>query len=277
MGRYSFRYTKTAEKLAEQYFVPLMGMNNLHREYTSETLFPFFINRVFTKSRPEYQDYLSALGFEAQQVSPMQEMARSSGIRATDNFQLFPYPEKQDDRYEMYFFSRGVRYMEDSYVERSKTLNTGDNLKVMIDVQNDTDPNALLLRTADNPPEFIGYCPWFLCPDFNKLIEYHRNTPKVFRVTVEKANPEASAQLRLLCKVTCPWPKNFTPFSAQAIELATLEDNMAAKESEREKTSMLPVSRNSPNAETLEAFKEIEEGKSQRFDSVEALMADLHA
>ena len=32
-----------------------------------------------------------------------------------------------------------------------------------------------------------------------------------------------------------------------------------------------------PNAETLEAFAEIERSGLQRFDSVEALMADLHA
>lgn len=216
---YSFRYTKSVKELRKGSFSALLSMNDLNKEYNSKELFPFFVNRVFTKTRPEYNDYLEALGFESKNVTPMEEMSRSAGIRATDNFQLFPYPETKNGRYEMHFFSRGVRHMEDSYIERSKKLNTSDSLKVMLDVQNNIDPKALLLCTSNNPPEFMGYCPSFLCPDFNKLIKHYRKTPCLFNVSVVKTNPNASAQLRLLCKVDCPLPDNFTPFSTQSIEL----------------------------------------------------------
>ena len=37
------------------------------------------------------------------------------------------------------------------------------------------------------------------------------------------------------------------------------------------------LSQKTPNAETLTAFKETEEGKTVSFDSVDDLMADLHA
>jgi DNA-damage-inducible protein J len=39
----------------------------------------------------------------------------------------------------------------------------------------------------------------------------------------------------------------------------------------------LPFEIKAPNAETLESMTELEAGKGQRFESVDALMADLHA
>ena len=39
----------------------------------------------------------------------------------------------------------------------------------------------------------------------------------------------------------------------------------------------IPESLFQPNAETLAAFTELERGEGKRFDSVEALFADLHA
>lgn len=212
-NKYIFEYTKGTKQSNE--FVPFGLMKELHNSYESEELFPIFQNRLLPKSRPEYSAYLNWLGFENGKVSHLEELARSGGIRATDSLQIFPVPEKVDGKYEVMFFSHGIRHLPPNYIERVNHLNQGNTLYLMRDIQNNFDSLALALRT-DDPIEIVGYCPKFFVQDFDRLIKV--NGPDKVSVTIAKINLNSPLQFRLLCKFRTPWPENFVPFKDEIFQ-----------------------------------------------------------
>ena len=213
-NRYFFQYTKGAQNSKE--FKPFEKMDNLNKIYESEELFPLFKNRLLQKSRPEYSEYLDWLDINNTKMHPMEELALTGGVRATDSLQLFPLPLKNNGYYEVKFFSHGIRYLAPSYVERANELETGDKLYLMKDIQNSHDKYALTLRTED-PPELVGYCPKNYVKDFNSLIE--RNGAENIEVSVVKNNKTAPSQLKLLCKLKAKWYEDFVPFSDENFQV----------------------------------------------------------
>lgn len=209
---YYFNYTNGVKGTKFQTFGQ---MNSLNTTYVSEKLFPIFENRLLSKSRPEYNDFLNWLGVDNINTDDrLMELSRSRGIRATDELQLFPIPEKNNNNsYEVLFFSHGISHISEHYIQRLSKLNINDTLPIMKDVQNEVDPLALSLRAQGDPAELLGYCPAFFVKDFNKLMEINGN--KNVHVTVEKINSTAPLQLKLLCKLTTKWPSNFKPFSGK--------------------------------------------------------------
>ena len=199
-------------------------MNKLHYSYESEELFPIFKNRLLPKSRPEYSSYLNWLGFGEENVSELEELARSGGIRATDSLQLFPVPEKANGKYEVMFFSHGIRHLPPNYIERVNHLNQGSALYLMRDIQNEFDSLALALRT-DDPIEIVGYCPSFFVKDFDRLIE--KNGSEKVNVSIVKINLNSPLQFRLLCKFSTPWPQDFVPFGDKIFQ--PLPENVPIK------------------------------------------------
>ena len=192
-------------------FRPFGEMKDLNNTYSAEELFPIFKNRLLSKSRPEYEDFLQWLNIDKNDENDLLELAMSKGIRATDELQLFPIPQKNDKgNYEVLFFSHGISHISKSYVKRLDTLKKGDKLLILKDVQNTVDSYALMLRTEDEPAELVGYCPAFFVKDFNKLMELNGNNKLL--VTVEKVNQDAPLQLKLLCKLTTHWAEDFKAF-----------------------------------------------------------------
>lgn len=207
--KYSFYYTNGAKA---DNFMAFGQMQDKKQKYISESLFPIFKNRLLAKSRPEYSDFLGWLDIEENENSEILELSRSRGIRATDDLQLFPIPEKnKEGNYEVYFFSHGISHISESYVKRLNSLKKDDNLLLMKDFQNRSDELALALRTEEDPVELMGYCPSFFVKDFNKLIELN-GQDNVF-VSIQKINDDAPLQLKLLCKLTTKWPNEFYPFN----------------------------------------------------------------
>lgn len=208
--KYIFQYTDGAKSAyKEKHFMPFGKMDDLDITYESDVLFPIFKNRLLQKSRPEYNDYLSWLNLQADNTSPLDELACSGGIRATDNLQIFPIPEPRNNKYKVTFFSHGIRHLPPSYIERVKHLNQGNRLYLIRDIQNDQDSFALALRTND-PPEIVGYCPSFFVKDFDALIR--SNGANNVNVSVMRVNIESPVQFRLLCELSTDWPNKFTPF-----------------------------------------------------------------
>ena len=208
-NKYYFGYTEgVQEAMNSNNFVLFGQMQHIDKMYVSEELFPIFQNRLFQKKRPEYQDYLNWLGYN-REISPLEELARTHGIRATDSLQLFEIPVPIDGKYLVYFFSHGIRHLPQCYQDRIKHLKEGEKLYLMKDVQNKVDKYALVLRT-DDPVEIVGYCPRFYVTDFNKLLEL--NTPEKVDVSIVKINLDAPKQLQLLCKFETFWPDGFQPF-----------------------------------------------------------------
>ena len=218
---YVFEYTKAANKAVEEKtFVPLAGMRDLFKKYVSQSLFPVFKNRLLSKSRPEYTAYLSWLGLEGQNITDMDELKLSGGIRATDNLQLYPVPKQEEGQYRIRFFAHGIRHFSDCSQQRALKLEQGDSLFLMKDIQNkyDESGNALLLRT-DDPPENLGYCPRFLSKDFNILLD--SNDKEATHIVVTKVNEKSPLHFRLLCELTSPWPNDFSPFNSEYFERLT--------------------------------------------------------
>ncbi|MEN6489046.1 MAG: HIRAN domain-containing protein [Smithella sp.] len=212
-NKYYFKYTIGAKK--ESNFIPFGQMNNLDDSYESEELFPLFKNRLLPKSRPEYNDYLNWLNLDEDTIDPLEELARTTGIKATDSLQLFMIPEKTNEMYNVTFFSHGIRHLTPHYIERVGHLSYGNKLYLMKDIQNKFDPYALVLRT-DDPAEIVGYCPRFFVCDFGELIK--KNGADKVDVSVIKVNLNSPLQFRLLCQFSTAWPADFVPFKDEAFQ-----------------------------------------------------------
>lgn len=216
-NEYVFNYTKGARQAHKvSNFVPFGNMIEFGQTYNSKELFPIFKNRVLQKSRPEYKDYLTWLDITEETATPLLELARSGGIRATDSLQLFQIPENNNGFYEANFFTHGLRHLAPSYLERVNSLSPNDKLLLTKDIQNEYDPFALLIRT-DDPPELVGYSPVYYAKDFSKLIK--QNPISSTTVTVQKVNLTAPVQFRLLCNFKTSWPEGFKPFDDESFEI----------------------------------------------------------
>lgn len=213
-GGYRFVYTRGVEEIPD--FRPFGRMDDLHKSYKSEVLFPIFANRVLAKNRPEYRDYLTWLGLSGAQHDALEELARTGGLRATDSLELFPCAEPTEgEKYEVYFFCRGLSHLPKENQERARHLRHGERLYVALDLQNSYDSMALLLRTGD-PVTLLGYVPRYYSAEFTQLIK--AAGPDKVEVTVEQVNADAPIQYRVLCKLVSPWPVNFSPCATREFE-----------------------------------------------------------
>jgi len=69
---------------------------------------------------------------------------------------------------------------------------------------------ALLMRT-DDPISLVGYTPRYYSEEMTKLIDIVG--PEKLNISVVQVNQNAPIQYRVLCKLTSPWPTEFTPCS----------------------------------------------------------------
>ena len=213
-GVYNFVYTRGAEGMSN--FQPFGRMQDLHKSYKSEELFPIFANRILAKNRPEYSDYQKWLGLTEASYDALEELARTGGLRATDSLELFPCPAPTEGKnYEVYFFCRGLRHLHKENQGRTDHLQFGERLYLMQDLQNPHDSMALLMRTSD-PITLVGYTPRYYSAEFTQLIK-STDLDQV-KVTVERVNIDAPIQYRVLCKLASPWPVNFSPCTMKEYE-----------------------------------------------------------
>jgi hypothetical protein len=232
-GVYRFVYTKGAE--LAQNFIPLGFMQDLHAVYRSHDLFPLFANRVISKKRPEYKDFLRWLDLREDEADPIVLLARTEGVRETDSLTVFPCPERtRQGKYVAHFFGHGLRHLPDEARLRVSRLHSGDQLYLMPDMQNPHDECALALRT-DDPATIVGYCPRYISCDFLQVL---LNDPATVDVRVKQVNADAPIQLRLLCTLTGDWPDNFRPCSGD--EYQEIAHN-AEESSVRSALNNLPV------------------------------------
>ena len=86
-GGYQFLYTRGAKTLAG--FQPFPEMPRLDVVYELDELFPLFANRLLSKSRPEYQAYLTWGGFDPNDTpDPIGLLGVTEGLRATDQVEV---------------------------------------------------------------------------------------------------------------------------------------------------------------------------------------------
>lgn len=208
---YQFTYIQGAKTAKEKCGFPgVFSFPDWNKVYRSSEVFPIFSNRIMRQSRPEYPQLLSWLNFPEDENDPIALLSRSGGKRVTDNFEVFPYPEPDENEYyHFYFFSHGLRYMQKATDDRIINLQPQEQLYFMHDLQNSYDNNALMLRTEDY--SLLGYCPRYLLDDLLPILQQF---PHSVEVTVEKINLHpAPLKMRLLCHMIIK-KSDFKPFSS---------------------------------------------------------------
>jgi hypothetical protein len=199
-GRYRFEYTRGAELAQSSGFSAFSAFPDFFVSYESDRLFPFFGNRLLSPSRPEYADFVRWVSHHEVIHEPVLLLGQSGGTRMTDTLELFPKPEFDDrGHYHLHFFIHGLSHMPGSAAKRAEELQPGERLLVLKDVQNPSDPHALMLRTEGKSEQdiyFVGFFPRYLARDVSPVLEFAKWAPvQVLRVN----RPPAPVQYRVLC------------------------------------------------------------------------------
>jgi hypothetical protein len=166
-GQFRFDYTRGAIQASEEgEFRPFSAFPDFLVTYQSERLFPFFGNRLLSRSRREYSDFVKWVRGHDESNDPVALLAQSGGTRMTDSLELFPKPEKSEDGvYHLHFFAHGLSHMPPGSSQRAEALDSGESLLVMKDIQNRWDPGAVMLRTGETYEQdifFVGFVPRYL-------------------------------------------------------------------------------------------------------------------
>lgn len=200
-GSYEFTYVKGSEAAKAHGFEPFLAFPDWGAVYRSESLPAFFQNRVMQSSRPDYEEYVTALGLDPALAEPFTVLASNDGRRATDQVEVFP--ELRVDaggRVHGRFFARGVRYIAGAE-ERIAELCEGDRLLCVREVQNPVNPRAIALR--GEKPALVGYCPDYLVDALTLLLD---RDPDLL-VKIERINrPPAPRHYRLVLSLTASAP-----------------------------------------------------------------------
>lgn len=190
---YQFRYTPNAA--VHPRFQPFPAFPDLAQVYRQPELFAFFQNRVMSPRRPDYPEYLSALGLDHAHADPVELLARTGGERATDTVQIVPAPLVEGEREVLHFLVSGVRHVDPDGVALTR-LEPGSMLQIRPEPGNEFDPRALLLDLHTNEP--VGYVPSYLLDYVHK----RRDQGTRISVVVEQVNrPPVPSHLRLLCRM----------------------------------------------------------------------------
>ncbi len=212
---YRFCYVRGARTLSQ--FRPFPGMNDLEQVYESEELFPLFANRLLSKARREYDDFLRWGGFDpTNPPDPIAILGVTEGIRQTDAIEVFPCPVPDANAcYLNKFFLHGIRWMGAEAIVRIGELQPEEALVVEPDAENLADPSAVGVHTQDGVK--IGYIPRYFAHDVCKLLSGCDGD--FIELFVERVNGEAPLQNRVLCRIRACWPEGFEPCSGDAFLL----------------------------------------------------------
>jgi hypothetical protein len=225
-GRFRYEYTKGVELAQKAGFRPFPAFPDQLVRYESERLFPFFENRLLSRSRREYSDFVRWVSGHGENDDPVMLLASSGGHRMTDSLELFPKPERNErGHFHIHFFAHGLSHMPASAAKRAEELRRGDQLLVLKDVQNPHDRRALMLRTDgqyDQDVYFVGYLPRYLSAEAHSWVEGIGFGPvRVLRVNP----PPAPIQYRIMCCLDFHPPEQarlfegdeFTPMTAARV------------------------------------------------------------
>lgn len=205
-SKYFFSYTRGVHRAKS--FLPFSRMDRLDAVYESSSIFPLFANRLISKSRPEYSDYLRWLGLKSASDDTLSMLALTGGIRGTDSIELFQPPTiSENSLYKVEFFARSLSHLPKEAIAHIANLREGERLFLMRDCQNSFDPLALAIR-SDKPPVFVGFCPKYYAQDLGDLLAKSANEMEIH---VKCVNADAPLNMRLLCSASAVAPVGFSP------------------------------------------------------------------
>lgn len=212
---FTFSYTRAVIDI--EHFRPLPGLNGLTTFYRSEFLPSVFANRVMHSSRPDFGEYVRAMGLEPEEATPWEQIVQSGGDRAGDTLQFIPVPTVEASRARARFLVNGVRWVPDHVftLDRGEVTVTSDEHEDVLrglrssmsvdlepELDNPVDPDATLV-TVDGTP--LGWVPRALSTDARRLLDLGRVRGTVLRV----GSADGPPHLRLAVNVDTPVTPHF--------------------------------------------------------------------
>jgi hypothetical protein len=161
-----FRYTKGAEEAKlKAGFSPLPEFPDFERDYESSVLFPLFQNRIISRKRPDFGEYLHVLALD-EDADQIDILSANGGKRVTDFFDVFPEPVNgTNGSFTCRFFLPGGIHVDEAAGPYVDDLEAGEKLKVYLGGKLDTGNPRLRLQTEEG--QEVGWAPQYLTHDLS--------------------------------------------------------------------------------------------------------------
>lgn len=213
--RFRFRHLKGAESARRTGgFRLAFGFADLHGDYRSTELFPTFQNRVMSRRRPDFEEYVARLDLDSS-AHFTEWLAVDGGRRMTDFFDVFPKLSKTEDGLCVFrFFTDGVHPLDPLAQARIEALRPGDRLDVALEPENPTGHPAVRIRTTPDRC-FIGWAPRYFVHEFVKAAAESDGT---YDTRVVRVNPPPyPSEQRVLIEMRSRWERH-EPMSGPEFE-----------------------------------------------------------
>lgn len=187
-SHYRFRYTGGALSARESVgFLPLLAFPDFDRDYESDRLFPLFQNRVLSPKRTDFQQYIQWLDLDRGNADPISILSVSGGERVTDNLEVFPkVTADAEGNFHVRFFLHGLRHLGDRAMERAARLEVGEELRILVELNNPATRLAVPLLTNDY--QMVGWAPRYLVEDLIACVpQAPALAAKVVRINADDA------------------------------------------------------------------------------------------
>lgn len=197
-ARHRFRYTKGAQKASRKAgFAPLPEFPAFEGDYESPVLFPVFQNRVISRKRPDFAEYVRVLALD-EDADQIEILSANGGKRATDSFAVFPEPETgADGNFSCRFFLPGGVHVDQSVGSIVDELRPGEKLTVSLGGRLAVDPMRLSLQTEEG--QGVGWAPQYLTHD----LPLQNQSLNDLEARVVKVNPApAPSRQRVLIEMS---------------------------------------------------------------------------
>lgn len=147
--KFFFYYLTGIRRAQDLGYGLLPEFSDVDTVYKSSTLFPLFANRMMSRSRKTFQEYMGALNLD-KSSGPLLELSRNGGKRATDRYRVFAPPEKKRNEFQWIFFVAGLTRspMREQLDKRLEGIKPGTQLLLTPQIQNQHDSHAIMLHSC---------------------------------------------------------------------------------------------------------------------------------
>lgn len=213
---YTFSYTRQAAQIPGLRLLP--GLRGINLRYRSRQMPAVFEQRVMSRCRPDYPQYLDRIGLAPAEATPWEQIVHSGGARVGDTLQFMEMPQAGDMHARARFFANGVRHIagsardaggqsvvitRDAQAAALGALHSGDRVTLHPEYGNPMDANACLIVADDT---LVGWVPMAISSDVRRLMRVGPLPASVARI----APPGAPAHTRLVVDLDVPAPSGFT-------------------------------------------------------------------
>ena len=212
LSNYSFEYTGGALKAQLNGFAPLLAFPKFDEKYTSSSLFPLFQNRLISRTRADFDEYIHSLAMaDGASVNPLEVLAVSGGERKTDSLQIFPKIELTVDRkFSTRFFVHGTRHLLPMAWERVSRLKVDEALHIALEMGNPVGGIAVQIQSDDYV--MLGWSPRYLVDDLAQSLVTNRCDLKAL---VRRVNgSDIPFERRLLVELSGCYPEGNDPMTS---------------------------------------------------------------